>query len=370
MGRIQRIFLTHLHGDHLFGLPGLMCTLSAARAAAASTASTASTSSSPQPTPAGVVDLNTAPGSQGGGESSLLELVGPPGLREYIRTSLRLSYSFLSYPYTVHELHTPESAAASGGGVGSLGADIPFGSEILGKNLVPADPKKSPLSWVIPSELPGPLVVAGSIQHSVPTVGYVLQEPNTAGKLNVDAIRPLLEKNKEGLQKQGVKNPMALLAKVKGGEKVSLPDGTELDPANFVGPERPGKKVAILGDTHDPWSMRDLLLDCDLLVHEATNARLAADSDKTEDEVEETAKDHGHSTPQMAGKFGREVGARCLVLTHFSQRYKGDEEPESVATMEEIRLLAEREFNRDRVARGEKGLEVIIARDLATIPVK
>ena len=65
---ITKIFITHLHGDHLFGLPGLLCTLSACK-------------------------LN----------SSLI-LYGPFGLREFIETTLRLSCSYLSFQYEIIEL--------------------------------------------------------------------------------------------------------------------------------------------------------------------------------------------------------------------------------------------------------------------------
>lgn len=66
--RITKIFLTHLHGDHLFGLPGLLCTLSG--------------SASPQP----------------------LVLYGPLGLREFVETTLRISHSWLSMKCEIVEL--------------------------------------------------------------------------------------------------------------------------------------------------------------------------------------------------------------------------------------------------------------------------
>ena len=66
--KIEKIFITHLHGDHIFGLPGLLSSRS----------------------------------FQGG--ESTLTIYGPKGIEEYVRTSLRLSESHLKYPLIFVEI--------------------------------------------------------------------------------------------------------------------------------------------------------------------------------------------------------------------------------------------------------------------------
>jgi len=72
--RITRVFITHLHGDHLFGLPGLLSTRS----------------------------------FQAGAPP--LDVYGPPGLGEYLGTVLRVSASHLTYDLTIHEVADGETA--------------------------------------------------------------------------------------------------------------------------------------------------------------------------------------------------------------------------------------------------------------------
>ncbi|KAF1296952.1 ribonuclease Z [Enterococcus sp. JM4C] len=66
--KIEKIFITHLHGDHIFGLPGLLSSRS----------------------------------FQGGG--SPLEIYGPKGIEKYIRTSLAVSQTRLGYPLKFIEI--------------------------------------------------------------------------------------------------------------------------------------------------------------------------------------------------------------------------------------------------------------------------
>ncbi len=172
-------------------------------------------------------------------------------------------------------------------------------------------------------------------------------------KMNPSDYVPHIKRNKA---------PMSFLQRIQRGEDITLEDGTAL---KGVG-KRPGRKIAILGDTYDPSPITSLAEGADLLVHEATNAYLPgidpnAHEDDTEDGVEKRTKSRGHSTPQMAGRFAKRIGAGRLALNHFSARYKGDDDTneESRAIMDGIRGLAEKEF----------GGEVVCARDLMTISV-
>jgi len=78
--RITRILITHLHGDHVLGLPGLLASIAIQ------------------------------------GRTDAVHLVGPHGLRELIDTVLRLTDTRLGYPLDIQELD-----ATTGGTVGGFG---------------------------------------------------------------------------------------------------------------------------------------------------------------------------------------------------------------------------------------------------------
>lgn len=66
--RIEKIFITHLHGDHIYGLPGLLSSRSFQ-----------------------------------GGESEVV-VYGPKGLKEFVEVSLTVSQTYLKYPMQIVEI--------------------------------------------------------------------------------------------------------------------------------------------------------------------------------------------------------------------------------------------------------------------------
>ncbi|MET0787427.1 MAG: MBL fold metallo-hydrolase, partial [Paenisporosarcina sp.] len=66
--KLEKIFITHMHGDHIFGLPGLLGSRS-------------------------FLDGKEA-----------LTIYGPKGIQEWIQSTLRLSRTFLQYPLHIKEI--------------------------------------------------------------------------------------------------------------------------------------------------------------------------------------------------------------------------------------------------------------------------
>lgn len=164
-------------------------------------------------------------------------------------------------------------------------------------------------------------------EHTAPSIGYALVEPDRLGRFDVERARAV-----------GVPEG-PLFGRLHRGEDVELPDGRTVRAGDLVGPARPGRTLVYTGDTRPCAAVRDAARGADLLVHEATFTTEEADR----------ARETRHSTAKEAGEIAKAAGARRLALTHFSARYS--EIPN--------RLAAEaRSVFGDDVIVAEDGLEI------------
>jgi ribonuclease Z len=86
-------------------------------------------------------------------------------------------------------------------------------------------------------------------------------------------------------------------------------------PEQVIGPDRPGRKLVLSGDTAPCETLRVAAHQADLLVCEATFA----------DEEAERAAQTRHSTARQSAELARDAEVRLLALTHLSARYAGGE---------------------------------------------
>ncbi|KDQ29309.1 hypothetical protein PLEOSDRAFT_1103337 [Pleurotus ostreatus PC15] len=313
LGKVEKIFITHTHGDHIFGLiPVLASRLNGA---------------------GGTVDDADDPRHQVDHQMPPLEIYGPYGTRAYVRSGLLYTHTLLSAPYVVHELRTPSDPPGDNISLPLHSAELPSGRDIL-------QSEDQPL-WTDIYKDAVVSVSAAPIFHSVPCIDPKQYAPE--------------------LKRTGA--PMTLMRQLQQGESVQLPDGTILHGP----PRRPGRKIVILGDTYDASPIIPLAKDADILIHEATNAHLPdvdshTKATDTYESVEERAKSRGHSTPQVAGAFATRTRARKLLLNHFSARYPGDDDCNewSKKVMDAIKSLAATEYEG----------EIVCARDFMTIDCK
>ena len=269
--------VSHMHGDHVFGLPCLILAIQALV---------------PQ---------------------KPIQIFGPVGLYNFIATCLSLSYVEIrgNARIEVYELQ----GGSRRWGHPAAGRVYPeFRHRGIIRKSIPRNPDGT---WTLCSaiEVTGPdevlkrhesagvHVTAAEVEH-VPKLncfGFVVEEARTLPR-KIDPARA------EALGvEQGKKYQL-----LKYGIPVMSDDGSrEVRPEEVLLEEsvRPRKLVALGDCCNVPHSMAKLCHDADILIHEATL------SEKDEGKKVDFG---GHSSAAQAGRFGNKVSPTVLALNHIS----------------------------------------------------
>ena len=223
-----------------------------------------------------------------------LTVLGPPGT-ERLLDAVRFVYGRLSYPFEVRDLAQGETVRWE--------------------------------DWYV---APFPVEHRG---HGA--VGYAVVEDPRPGRFDAQLAERL------GVQ------PGPDFGRIQRGETVN-----EVKPEQVMGPERPGRKVVLSGDTAPRESLRIAAYQADVLVHEATFA----------EEEAERARATRHTTARQAAEIARDSEVGLLALTHLSSRYAGGEiRDEATAVFE--RTVVPRDFDTIEVPFGEKGVPELVRWD-------
>ena len=169
-------------------------------------------------------------------------------------------------------------------------------------------------------------------RHGREAIGYALVEDERPGQFDVETANAL------GVPfgpERGV---------LQNGSPVTLADGTVVTPDQVLGEARPGRKLALTGDTAPSDHVVEAAFGADLLVHEATFC---------EDEADR-ARETEHSTALEAARVAQDAQVRLLALTHLSSRYSGgDVEREARAVFADT--VVPRDFDLVEIPFPERG---------------
>jgi ribonuclease Z len=146
-------------------------------------------------------------------------------------------------------------------------------------------------------------IEAFAVDHGVAALGYALVEELRPGRFDVETADAL------GVP-HGPERGM-----LQRGEPVTLAGGRVVEPGQVLGEPRPGRKVALTGDTAPSPAVVQAAHEADLLVHEATFL-----SDEAA-----RARETMHATAAEAAEVARLAQVELLALTHVSSRYFGPE---------------------------------------------
>lgn len=207
------ILITHFHGDHIIGLPGLLFRFGL------------------------------------GERTEPVSLYGPRNLFLYLYTHRKILGLNPKYPVNVYELDIDNNSILKFEGLESDQA--PSITKI--ENNILFENNKYILKFT-------------EVDHSVLTFAYSFIEKPRYGKFNPDKAKEL------GIPMSGLWKKLQAGDSIEFEGKTIDPEKT-----GIVGPKRKGRKITYSGDTAPCDSLIELGMNSDLIIHEATFAKALAD---------------------------------------------------------------------------------------------
>lgn len=223
--RIKQIFISHLHGDHYFGLFGLIATFNLL------------------------------------GRTEPLDIFGPKGLKEIVLLSLKLGGSWTKFSLRFHELDQKQSS-------------LIYEDEVVKVKTLPLD-------------------------HRIYSNGFLFEQK--------PKLRPL---DRQAAIRHNVSS--AYFNKAKQGQWVKDDSGNPVDFMLITKEPKPTISYAYCSDTAFYKPLIPLIKNVSLLYHESTFLS------QHEDLCDATK----HSTARQAAEIARQAQVNCLLLGHYSARYK------------------------------------------------
>ncbi|MHA1292284.1 MAG: ribonuclease Z [Promethearchaeota archaeon] len=204
-----KIFISHFHGDHIIGLPGLLFRF-------------------------GLIE-RTAP----------LLIFGPPNLFLYLYLHRKIVGLKAAYPIKIIEIDYENKQLIE---YESLESEIPSAKKKL-KNNVIHETKKYVIKYAL-------------VEHSTLTYAYSFREKPRYGKFNPERAKEL------GIPMSGLWKRLQSGEVIEyNGKKINpVKEG-------IVGPKRQGYKITYTGDLAPCKSIIELGKDSDILIHESTFAK-------------------------------------------------------------------------------------------------
>lgn len=222
--RIQHIFISHLHGDHVFGLIGFLSSL-------------------------GLLHREKE-----------MHIYGPKGIKELIKTQLRITQSNIFFPLHFHELESKKP-------------QVIFEDHKVTVETIP-------------------------LKHRVYTNGYLFKEKEGDRKLLINEVK-----------KYAI--DVAFYNNIKKGKDVTLDSGEVIENKKLTAPPPPPKSYAFCSDTVYKPDIVPQIKKVTALYHEST----------FQEDRKELCQPTKHSTAKQAGMIAQKAEVGKLILGHYSSRY-------------------------------------------------